>query len=170
VRGNVPDGNKLYDFVDNNPMVQMKPVDIVNDPRVICQNDNVVSINSCVEVDLMGQVCSESVGLKQISGVGGQVDFVRGANMSKGGRTIMAMPATAAKGTISKIVPLLAEGAAVTTSRCDVDYVVTEYGIAKLHGCTLKERARQLIHIAAPAFRESLKQEYENRFRCKLED
>lgn len=161
---------KLYDFVDNNPMVQMKPVNIVNDPRVICQNDNVVSINSCVEVDLMGQVCSESVGLKQISGVGGQVDFVRGANMSKGGRTIMAMPATAAKGTISKIVPLLAEGAAVTTSRCDVDYVVTEYGIAKLHGCTLKERARQLIHIAAPAFRESLKQEYENRFRCKLED
>ena len=161
---------KLYDFVDNNPMVQMKPVDIVNDPRVICQNDNVVSINSCVEVDLMGQVCSESVGLKQISGVGGQVDFVRGANMSKGGRTIMAMPATAAKGTISKIVPLLAEGSAVTTSRCDVDYVVTEYGIAKLHGCTLKERARQLIHIAAPEFRESLKQEYENRFRCKLED
>ena len=161
---------KLYDFVDNNPMVQMKLVDIVNDPRVICQNDNVVSINSCVEVDLMGQVCSESVGLKQISGVGGQVDFVRGANMSKGGRTIMAMPATAAKGTISKIVPLLAEGAAVTTSRCDVDYVVTEYGIAKLHGCTLKERARQLIHIAAPEFRESLKQEYENRFRCKLED
>lgn len=161
---------KLYDFVDNNPMVQMKPVDIVNDPRVICQNDNVVSINSCVEVDLMGQVCSESVGLKQISGVGGQVDFVRGANMSKGGRTIMAMPATAAKGSISKIVPLLAEGAAVTTSRCDVDYVVTEYGIAKLHGCTLKERARQLIHIAAPEFRESLKQEYENRFRCKMED
>lgn len=161
---------KLYDFVHNNPMVQMKPVDIVNDPRVICQNDNVVSINSCVEVDLMGQVCSESVGLKQISGVGGQVDFVRGANMSKGGRTIMAMPATAAKGTISKIVPLLAEGVAVTTSRCDVDYVVTEYGIAKLHGCTLKERARQLIHIAAPEFRESLKQEYENRFRCKLED
>ena len=161
---------KLYDFVDNNPMVQMKPVDIVNDPRVICQNDNVVSINSCVEVDLMGQVCSESVGLKQISGVAGQVDFVRGANMSKGGRTIMAMPATAAKGTISKIVPLLAEGAAVTTSRCDVDYVVTEYGIAKLHGCTLKERARQLIHIAAPEFRESLKQEYENRLRCKLED
>ena len=161
---------KLYDFVDNNPMVQMKPVDIVNDPRVICQNDNVVSINSCVEVDLMGQVCSESVGLKQISGVGGQVDFVRGANMSKGGRTIMAMPATTAKGTISKIVPLLAEGAAVTTSRCDVDYVVTEYGIAKLHGCTLKERARQLIHIAAPEFRESLKQEYENRFRCKMED
>ena len=161
---------KLYDFVDNNPMVQMKPVDIVNDPRVICQNDNVVSINSCVEVDLMGQVCSESVGLRQISGVGGQVDFVRGANMSKGGRTIMAMPATAAKGTISKIVPFLAEGAAVTTSRCDVDYVVTEYGIAKLHGCTLRERAKQLINIAAPAFRENLKQEYEKRFHCKAED
>lgn len=157
---------RLYDYVDDNPMVKLMPVDVVNDPRVICQNDNVVSINSCVEVDLMGQVCSESVGLKQISGVGGQVDFVRGANMSKGGRTIMAMPATAAKGKISKIVPLLAEGAAVTTTRCDVDYVVTEYGIAKLHGCTLKDRARQLIGIAAPEFRDGLKSEFERRFKC----
>ena len=141
------------------------PVDVVNDPKVICQNDNVVSINSCVEVDLMGQVASESVGMKQISGVGGQVDFVRGANMSKGGRTIMAMPATAAKGTISKIVPLLAEGAAVTTSRCDVDYVVTEYGVAQLHGKSLRE----LINIAAPEFREALGAEYEKRFHEKLE-
>lgn len=145
------------------------PVDVVNDPKVICQNDNVVSINSCVEVDLMGQVASESVGMKQISGVGGQVDFVRGANMSKGGRTIMAMPATAAKGTISKIVPLLAEGAAVTTSRCDVDYVVTEYGVAQLHGKSLRERAKALINIAAPEFREALGAEYEKRFHEKLE-
>lgn len=148
-------------------MVAMKPVDIVNDPRVICQNDNVVSINSCVEVDLMGQVCSESVGLTQISGVGGQVDFVRGANMSRGGRTIMAMPSTAAKGTVSKIVPFLQQGAAVTTSRCDVDYVVTEHGIAKLHGKSLRERAHQLIAIADPAFRESLTAEYKARFFCE---
>lgn len=160
---------RLYKFAHNNPMVKLMPVDIVNDPRVISQNDNVVSINSCVEVDLMGQVCSESVGLKQISGVGGQVDFVRGANMSKGGRTIMAMPATAAKGTISKIVPFISEGAAVTTSRCDVDYVVTEYGIAQLHGQTLKGRARQLIEIAAPEFRDGLKEEFEKRFHCAYE-
>ncbi len=156
--------DRLYDFVDNNPMVALKPVDIVNDPRVICQNDNVVSINSCVEVDLMGQVCAESVGLTQISGVGGQVDFVRGANMSKGGRTIMAMPATTAKWTVSKIVPFLQQGAAVTTSRCDVDYVVTEFGIAQLHGKTLRERARQLIAIADPAFREGLEAEFRARF------
>ncbi len=156
--------DRLYDYVNNNPAVRMAPVDYVNDPRVICQNDNVVSINSCVEVDLMGQVCSEAIGLKQISGVGGQVDFVRGATMSKGGRTIITMPATAAKGTISKIVPFLANGAAVTTSRCDVDYVVTEYGIAQLHGRTLRERAKQLIAIAAPEFREELQKEFKNRF------
>lgn len=156
--------DRLYDYVNDNPTVRMMPVNYVNDPRVICQNDNVVSINSCVEVDLMGQVCSESIGLKQISGVGGQVDFVRGANMSKGGRTIITMPATAAKGTISKIVPFLANGAAVTTSRCDVDYIVTEYGIAQLHGRTLRDRAKQLIAIAAPEFREELQKEFDRRF------
>ncbi len=159
--------NKLYDYVRDNPTVKLLPVDVVNDPRIICQNDNVVSINSCVEVDLMGQVCSESIGLKQISGIGGQIDFVRGANMSKGGRTIMAMPATAAKGTISKIVPFLAEGATVTTSRCDVNYVVTEYGIAQLQGQTLKERARQLIAIAAPQFQGGLIEEFTKRFHCE---
>lgn len=161
--------DRLYNYVNDNPSVNLMPVDVVNDPKIICQNDNVVSINSCVEVDLMGQVASESVGSKQISGVGGQVDFVRGANMSKGGRTIMAMPATAARGTISKIVPLLAEGAAVTTSRCDVDYVVTEYGIAQLHGKSLRERAKALINIAAPEFREILGVEYEKKFHEKLE-
>ncbi len=155
---------RLYDFAHNNPDIRLMPVDVVNDPRVICQNDHVVSINSCVEVDLMGQVCAESVGLRQISGVGGQVDFVRGAKMSRGGRSIMAMPATAANGTVSRIVPLLSEGAAVTTSRCDVDDVVTEYGIARLRGRSLKERARQLIAIAAPEFREDLIKEYERRF------
>lgn len=155
---------RLYDFVDNNPGVCLKSVDYVNNPYVIAQNDNVVSINSCVEVDLFGQVCSESIGLKEISGVGGQVDFVRGANLSKNGRTIMAMPATAAKGTVSKIVPLLAEGATVTTTRCDVDYIVTEYGIAQLHGRTLRDRAKQLIAIAAPEFRETLQEEFNRRF------
>lgn len=156
---------KLYQYVHNNPAVRMMPVDYVNDPRVISQNDCVVSINSCVEVDLMGQVCSEAVGLRQISGVGGQVDFVRGARMSKGGKTIIAMPATAAKGTISKIVPFLTPGAAVTTSRNDVDYIVTEYGIAQLHGKTLRARADALIEIAAPEFREALRQECQSRFK-----
>ena len=156
---------KLYDYVDNNPEVAMMPVDYVNDPRVICQNDNLVSINSCVQVDLMGQVVSDSVGLKQISGVGGQVDFVRGANMSKGGRTIMAMPSTAAKGTVSKVVAFIDEGAAVTTSRYDVNYVVTEYGIAELKGKTLRDRARALIEIAHPNFRAPLIEEFEKRFK-----
>ena len=160
---------RLYDYVDNNPDVEMRPVDYVNDPRIIGQNDNLVSINSCVQVDLMGQVCSESIGPRQISGVGGQVDFVRGASMSKGGRSIIAMPATAAKGTVSKIVPLLDEGAVVTTSRCDVDYIVTEYGVAHLKGRSLKQRAKALIEIAHPDFRASLKGEFEARFGCKYE-
>ncbi|MEL7650199.1 MAG: acetyl-CoA hydrolase/transferase C-terminal domain-containing protein [Sedimentibacter sp.] len=158
---------KLYDFVNNNPMVEMYPVNYVNNPIVIMKNDNMVSINSCVQVDLMGQVCSESIGLKQISGVGGQVDFVRGVTMAKNGRSIMAMPSTTANGTVSKIVPILDEGAAVTTSRNDVDYIVTEYGIAHLKGKTLKERAAELIRIAHPDFREGLKKEYEKRFKIK---
>jgi 4-hydroxybutyrate CoA-transferase len=155
---------KLYDFANNNAMLEMYPVDYVNDPTVIMKNSKMVSINSCVQVDLMGQVASESVGLKQISGVGGQLDFVRGSNMCKDGKSIIAMPATAAKGTVSKIVPLLDEGAAVTTSRNDVDYVVTEFGIAHLKGKNLRERARALINIAHPNFREGLIKECENRF------
>ena len=157
---------RLYDYVDNNPAVAMYPVDYVNNPVVAAQNDNLVSINSCVQVDLMGQVVSTSVGLKQISGVGGQVDFVRGANMSRGGRTIMAMPSTAAKGGISKIVPFIDHGAAVTTNRYDVDYVVTEYGVAKLKGKTLRDRARALIEISHPNFRSCLQAEFEERFHC----
>ena len=156
---------KLYDFVNNNPTVEMYPVDYVNDPVVIMKNDNIVSINSCVQADLMGQVCSESIGLTQISGVGGQVDFVRGAMMAKNGKSIIAMPSTAGKGKFSKIVPLLDEGAAVTTSRNDVDYIVTEYGIAALRGKTLRERAKALIQIAHPDFREGLALEYEKRFK-----
>ncbi|HEY8804444.1 MAG TPA: acetyl-CoA hydrolase/transferase C-terminal domain-containing protein [Clostridium sp.] len=159
---------RLYDFVNNNPMVEMYSVDYVNDPEVIAKNSKMISINSCVQVDLMGQVNSETIGLKQISGVGGQVDFVRGANKCKNGKSIMAMSSTAAKGTISKIVPLLDEGSAVTTSRNDVRYVVTEYGIARLRGKNLKQRARALINIAHPDFRFSLTQEWEKRFNCKF--
>ncbi len=154
---------RLYDFVNNNPRVEVYPVEYVNDPVVIAQNDNMVCINSCVQVDLMGQVASESVGLRQISGVGGQVDFVRGAAMSKNGRSIMAMPSTV-KGKASKIVPVLDEGSAVTTSRNDVDYVVTEYGVAHLTGKTLRQRAQALIAIAHPDFRQELMEVYENRF------
>ena len=159
---------RLYDYVDDNPSIEMYPVDYVNDPRIIAQNDNMVSINSCIQVDLMGQVVSTSVGLKQISGVGGQVDFVRGANMSRGGRTIMAMPSTAAGGKISKIVPLIDKGAAVTTNRYDVNYVVTEYGVAQLKGKTLKQRAQALIQIAHPDFRPMLIEEFEKRFKFKI--
>lgn len=158
---------KLYDFVDDNPMVEMHPVNYVNEPAVIMQNHKMISINSCVQVDLMGQVASESIGINQISGVGGQVDFVRGASMSKNGKSIIAMPSTAAKGKVSRIVSFLDEGAAVTTSRNDVDYIVTEYGIAKLKGKTLKERAKALIDIAHPDFKDSLKSEFDKRFLSK---
>ena len=161
---------RLYDYVDRNPGIEFYPVDYVNDPLVIAQNDNMVSINSCVQVDLMGQVVSTSVGHKQISGVGGQVDFVRGATMSKNGRSIMAMPSTAAKGKVSKIVPVLDEGAAVTTSRYDVQYVITEYGIADLRQATLRERAVRLIRIAHPDFQSGLIEFFENKFKCKFSE
>ena len=156
---------KLYDFVDGNPDVELYPVDYVNDPRVISRNDRLVSINSCIEVDLQGQVSSESIGLKQFSGTGGQVDYIRGAAWSKGGRSIIAIPSTASKGTVSRIVPFLARGAAVTTTRNDVDFVVTEYGIAPMKGRTLRERAKALIAVAHPDFREQLEAEYRRRFR-----
>jgi 4-hydroxybutyrate CoA-transferase len=159
---------RLYDYVNNNPAVQMMPVDFVNNPVVIAQNENLVSVNSCVQVDLFGQVASESVGLRQISGVGGQVDFVRGANMAKNGRTLMAMPSTAQGGKVSKIVPLLDTGAAVTTSRYDVNYVITEHGVAQLKYKTLRDRARELIKIAHPDFRPGLIEEFEKRFKSKF--
>ena len=155
---------KLYDFVNNNPMVEMYPVDYVNDPYVIGQNDRMVAINSCIEIDLQGQVAAESMGLKQYSGTGGQVDYVRGATLSHGGKSIIAMPSTAARGKISRIVPFLQPGAAVTTSRNDVDYVVTEYGIAHLRGHSLRERALSLIAIAHPDYQPMLREEFERRF------
>lgn len=157
---------KLYDFVNHNPDVLIKPVDYTNDPFVVAKIDNIISINSAMQVDLMGQVNAEMIGYKQFSGVGGQVDFVRGASRAKGGKAIIAMPATAAKGKISKIVPLLDEGSAVTTSRNDIDYVVTEFGIASLKGTTLRQRAKALIEIADPRFKPSLIAEFEKRFHC----
>ncbi|WP_059027038.1 acetyl-CoA hydrolase/transferase family protein [Gabonibacter massiliensis] len=155
---------RLYDFADKNPNVELYPVNYVNNPRVICQNNQMVSINSCIEVDLSGQVGSECIGSKQFSGVGGQVDYVRGTAMSEKGISIMAIPSTAAKGKTSRIVPFLAPGAAVSTSRNDVDYVITEYGIASLKGKTLRQRAESLIRIAHPDFREVLTEEFFRRF------
>ena len=160
---------RLYDYADDNPSIYMCGVDYVNDPFVIAGNDNLISINSCIQVDLQGQVAAESAGLSQISGIGGQTDFVRGARRSKGGKSIMAIASTAKKGTVSKIVPFLDEGAAVSTSRTDVDYVVTEFGIAALRGKSLKQRATALIRIAHPDFRKGLREEYEKRFHCKFE-
>ncbi len=148
---------RIYDYVDDNPGIAILPVDYVNDPNVICQNDNVISINAALEVDLWGQVCAESIGTKHVSGSGGQVDYVRGACQSKGGRSFIAFPSTAKGGTISKIKPILTPGAIVTTSKNDVDYVVTEYGVAHLRGESLARRAGQLIAIAHPDFRDELR-------------
>ncbi len=147
---------RLYDFLDNNPLIEAHPVDYVNDPFIISQNENMVAINSAIEVDLTGQVCSDSIGPYIYSGFGGQVDFIRGAARSKGGRPIIALPSTAKNGELSRIVPFLKEGAGVVTSRADVHYVVTEHGAANLFGKNLRERATALIGIADPAFRSEL--------------
>ncbi|MDO4623221.1 MAG: acetyl-CoA hydrolase/transferase C-terminal domain-containing protein [Eubacteriales bacterium] len=150
---------RMYDFLDDNISISMEPVSYVNNPYVIGQIDNFISINACLEVDLLGQVCSESIGPKHFSGSGGQVDFVRGCNMSKGGKSFIAMNATAKKGTLSKIKPILTPGAVVTTGKNDVDYIVTEFGVAHLRGRTAGERAKALIEIAHPDFREELRAE-----------
>ena len=147
---------RIYDYIDDNPAVEILPVEYVNDPDVICQNDNMISINAAVEVDRFGQVCAESVGTKHMSGSGGQIDYVRGACQSRGGKSFIAFTSTAKGGTISKIKPILTPGAVVTTSKNDVDYIVTEYGVAHLRGRSLGERARQLIAIAHPDFRDEL--------------
>lgn len=148
----------LYEFAHNNPLFEMHPVDYSNDPFIVAQNEKMVAINSAIEVDLTGQVCSDSIGYRIYSGFGGQVDFIRGAARSKGGKPIIALPATAKNDTISKIVPHLQEGAGVVTSRGDVHYVVTEFGVAYLHGKSLRRRAEALIQIAHPNFRDELTQ------------
>jgi len=149
---------KLYDFLDDNPMVEMYPVSYTNDPMVISRNDKMVSINSCIEVDLLGQCAAETIGTEQVSGTGGQTDFVRGAVKSKGGKSIIALKSTAVNGTKSTIVPSLALGAVVTTGKNDVDYIVTEYGVAHLRGKSGTERAEALINIAHPDFRDELRE------------
>jgi 4-hydroxybutyrate CoA-transferase len=171
---------RLLDFIDDNPMVEMRPADYTNNSHIIRQFEHMVAVNSAIQVDLTGQVCAESLGSTLFSGVGGQMDFLRGAALAVRGRPIIALPATAhlprsssslvgrgirnehdatvepVNGLVSRIVPVLTPGAAVTTSRAHVHYVVTEYGIAKLHGRDLAERARSLIGVAAPQFREQL--------------
>ena len=143
-------------FIDHNPMVEMQPVDYVNDPYVIGQNYKQTSINACLEVDLQGQVNSETVNGRQYSGIGGQLDHVRGAQISEGGKSIIALNSTAKNDTISKIVPYFAPGNVTTVPRYDVDYIVTEYGIAALRYKTVRQRAEALISIAHPKFRDEL--------------
>jgi 4-hydroxybutyrate CoA-transferase len=146
----------IFDYVDDNPIFEFRPTSYVNDPGLIARNDNMVAINSALQVDLTGQVCSDSIGNQFYSGIGGQVDFLRGASRSKGGKPVIAISSTAKAGTISRIVPTLSTGAGVVTSRGLVRYVVTEFGVAYLHGKTIRERAKALIEIAHPNFREEL--------------
>lgn len=150
----------LYDFVDNNDMIDLHPVDYTNHVGVISQNDNMVAINSAIEVDLTGQVAADSMGMTVFSGIGGQLDFIRGAALSKNGKPIIALPATAKKGTISRIVARMAAGTPIATPRNDIFYVVTEYGVAELFGRCLRDRAKALINIAAPEFREGLERDF----------
>ncbi|MFW6184021.1 MAG: acetyl-CoA hydrolase/transferase family protein [Chloroflexota bacterium] len=147
---------RLYDFVHNNPLIELHPTDYVNDPFNIAQNDRMVSINSALQVDLTGQVNADSIGPRFYSGVGGQVDFMRGAARSRGGLPIIAFLSTAKNGAISRIVPMLYEGSGVVTTRNDVHYIVTEYGVASLYGKSVRERACELINIAHPQFRDEL--------------
>ncbi|MCU0364853.1 MAG: 4-hydroxybutyrate CoA-transferase [Ignavibacteriaceae bacterium] len=147
---------KVFKFIDNNPVIEFHPQEYVNDPFIIAQNKKMVAINSAIEIDITGQVCADSIGTRIFSGIGGQVDFIRGAAHSDGGKPIIALPSITKDGDVSRIVPQLNPGAGVVTSRGDVHYVITEYGVAQLFGKTLKERARELIRIAHPKFRDEL--------------
>ena len=145
----------LYDFIDDNPIVHFKEAAYTNDTAIIRRNPKVTAINSAIEIDLTGQVCADTIGKYQFSGVGGQMDFIRGASLSEGGKAIIAMPSITNKG-FSKIVPYLKEGAGVTTTRAHVHYIATEYGVVDLFGKNLKQRAKALISIAHPDYREEL--------------
>ncbi|MDX5436761.1 MAG: 4-hydroxybutyrate CoA-transferase [Pontibacter sp.] len=159
-------GNRqLYDFVDDNPLITMLRTDYVNDVSVIRTNPKVTAINSAIEIDLTGQVVSDSIGTYQFSGIGGQMDFMRGAALSEGGKPILALPSVTAKG-ISRITPFINQGAGVVTTRAHVHYVITEYGVAYLYGKNLRQRARALINIAHPDHRERLEEEAMKRFKC----
>lgn len=159
---------ELYEWLNDNPMVEFYPVDYINNAHVVSLNDKVFSVNSAIQVDLQGQVCAETINGKQFSGIGGQMDFVRGATWSKGGKSIIAMPASTKNDTISKIVSVFKPGDAITTPRNDVDYVVTEYGVAHLRGQGICERARRLIEIAHPNFRDQLKEQFTEVYGFKL--
>lgn len=150
---------RLYDYVDDNPFVEMRSCDYVNDVSNIRKNPKMIAINSAIQVDLSGQVCADSIGTRMYSGVGGQMDFIRGAGLSEGGKAIIAMPSTTHKG-ISKIVPFLNPGAGVVTTRAHVQYIVTEYGVANLYGKTIKQRVAELVKIAHPDYRESIEKIY----------
>jgi len=148
--------DKLYKMIDDNPMFNFRSSEYVNDPRVICQNPKMIAINSAVGVDLSGQICADSLGTKQLSGVGGQVDFTEGASWSEGGRAIIALPSTAAGGKISRITTILKPGSSVTTLRFYGATIITEFGVADLWGLNTRQRAQALIKIAHPKFREQL--------------
>ena len=156
IAGFVLGTKQAYNFVDNNPIIEFHPQEYVNDPFIIAKNKKMVAINSAIEIDLTGQVCSDSIGTKFYSGIGGQVDFIRGAAHSEGGKAVIALPSTTKDGKVSRIVPTLKPGAGVVTSRGDVRFVVTEYGVAQLFGKTIQERAKELIKISHPKFRDEL--------------
>lgn len=158
---------RVYDFIDHNERVQIRDIKYTNDPWVIAQNDQMISINSAVEIDLTGQVCADSIGTKMFSGTGGQLDFVRGAKMSKGGKAVIALASRTNKGK-PKIVPVLQSGAGVVTPRPDVQWVVTEFGAVNLYGKSLQERARLLTSIAHPEDREALDMAIFERFRRRF--
>jgi acetyl-CoA hydrolase len=156
VAGFIIGTRRLYDYVDDNPIIELHRTEYVNDPFVIAQNYRQVAINSAIEIDVTDQVCADSIGTYLYSGVGGQLDFVYGASRSEGGVPIIALPSTAKGGKLSRIVPTLRTGAGVVTTRNHVHYVVTEFGIASLYGKTVRERAQELINVAHPKFREEL--------------
>ncbi|MFC5270893.1 acetyl-CoA hydrolase/transferase family protein [Adhaeribacter terreus] len=162
--GFIVGNRKLYDFIDDNPLILMQRTDYVNDVRIISSNPKVTAINSAIEIDLTGQIVADTIGTMQFSGIGGQMDFMRGAALSEGGKPIIALPSTTNKG-ISRITPFINEGAAVTTTRAHVHYVVTEYGVAYLYGKNLRQRATALINIAHPDHRERLEAEAYKRFK-----
>lgn len=150
---------RLYDFANDNPFIELREASFTNDTSVIRRNPKMISINSAIEVDVTGQVCADSIGTRLYSGVGGQMDFVRGASLSEGGKAIIALPSVTKNG-ISRITPFLKQGAGVVTTRSHVQYIITEYGVAYLFGKTLHERIKAMINIAHPDHREQLEREY----------
>ena len=159
-------GRRSFEFIDNNPFLEFHPSDYVNDPFVVAQNDRMVAINSALAIDITGQVCADSIGRSIYSGFGGQLDFIRGAARSRGGKPVIALPSTARGGAVSRVCDVLAEGSGVVTTRADVHFVVTEHGVASLFGKSLRERAAELIAVAHPDFRDELRAAARRRRLC----